>query len=220
MPPPPGIIGAVSKFMKKSGDPRPKTGVQLRKVFLGQLGPQALSNTFWVKLHDTLFAEEGSIKLDWQQLEDDFKDKEPKAALEIEKPADKVIKTTKEGILEDKKVNQFEIILSRFELNPTQARDALISLKITYDQASQVFLLLPEEDDCNRILEWQGDESTLAVATRIVRDLLRIPRVKIRVKCIIAKHEFAMDVGSLGKQMKEYLDTFEMLQVVSIHKTA
>ena len=146
IPPPPGLFG-VQKFTKKSNDPQPKPGTSLRKVFLGTLNANSLMNTFWAKQNEVLYKEEPKIKIDWTILTEDFKEKEaaPKKAAEPEASAKAAaaIKPTKEGILEDKKVNQFEIILARFELTQEATKEALKTLKITHDQACQIMSLLP-----------------------------------------------------------------------------
>jgi hypothetical protein len=51
-----------------------------------------------------------------------------------------------------------------------------------------------------------------------VRTILKIPRVKNRVKCIILKNDFALDTKTLMDQMREYSDPFEVLQVNSLYK--
>lgn len=63
-----------------------------------------------------------------------------------------------------------------------------------------------------------GDENNLAEATRTVRMILQIPRVKNRVKCIILKNDFALDTKNLMDQMREYCDPLEILQVSLSYK--
>jgi hypothetical protein len=214
-PPPPGMALGIlgEKEQKKVRDPRPKAGM-LRKVYLGAIAPNALKQTFWAKKAEELMKEEPKIKLDWESLEEDFKEKEPKKAEEKAVKDKAASKATKEGILEDKKVNQFEIILNRFSLPKEKALDMIKSFEFSYDQAAQVMFLLPEEADCQRILEWQDDVENLNEATKFVRSLLKIPRVKVRVKCVIAKLEFLLDCKTLSTQMKEYTHPFCLLQVV------
>ena len=145
-PPPAALLGLLGqKQGKSSRDPRPKNA-GLRKVFVGALAPAALTKTFWSEHQDKLFKEESIITLDWGALETDFKEKESKKIEGDKNTKDKSQGKTREGILEDKKVNQFEIILSRFSLTLAQTREALQSLKITQDQAAQVMILLPEEE--------------------------------------------------------------------------
>ena len=55
-------------------------------------------------------------------------------------------------------------------------------------------------------------------ATKVVRNILKIPRAKIRVQCIKDKHDFAMDTKILLDQMREYTDPFEVMLVPCTYK--
>jgi hypothetical protein len=62
-------------------------------------------------------------------------------------------------------------------------------------------------------LDYKGEESNLVEAIRVVRNVLKIPRAKLRVQCILDKHEFAIDTKILLDQMREYTDPFEIMLV-------
>lgn len=151
--PPLSILGGLSlatqKAAKKTGfDPKPPTGTKLRRVNFGEVEARQLPLTFWVKHQDTLEKEEPLINLAWQELVEDFKEKEvvrkaPETTVNKEEGPTKQVK---ERILEDKKVNQFEIILARFPLSFEQIKEQLVSLKLSYDHATQIDVLLPEEE--------------------------------------------------------------------------
>ena len=149
--PPPGLmaaltgVGRMAAFASK--DPRPAAGVKLRSVFVNTLEQNKLAETFWVKEEKMLSKEDELITLPWKQLEDDFKLKvTTKAKDPIAEENQKVkLASTKEGILDDRKVNQFEIILSRFPLTREKTKEALMTLKITCDQATKILELLPED---------------------------------------------------------------------------
>lgn len=53
--------------------------------------------------------------------------------------------------------------------------------------------------------------------TLIVRRFLRISRLKVRLRCILVKYEFQMDSKLLLDQMRQYSDTFELIQVKEIY---
>ena len=55
-------------------------------------------------------------------------------------------------------------------------------------------------------------------AIKTLRSLLKIPRAKVRVQCIIDKHEFALDTKTLLDQMREYTDPFELMLVKCSYK--
>lgn len=133
------------KIVKKTKDPKPPKEVNLRKVFINALATNILKNTFWTKYEDDLFKEEEKIKINWEVVNQDFKEREKKAKVE-EKPAEEAKKNTEETIVELKKVSQFEIILSKFTLSDQKTRESLVNFLLTYDQICQVMLLLPEDE--------------------------------------------------------------------------
>lgn len=149
--PPPGLmaaltgVGRIAAFASK--DPRPAAGVKLRSVFVNTLEQNKLAETFWVKEEKMLSKEDELITLPWKQLEDDFKLKVTAKAKDpiAEENQKEKLASTKEGILDDRKVNQFEIILSRFPLTREKTKEALMTLKITCDQATKILELLPED---------------------------------------------------------------------------
>lgn len=221
------LSGALKKAAKKEGlDPRPPAGTKLRKVNYTEIESRQLPNTFWVKNQANLEKEEPLISITWDELVEDFKEREAakKGLIENPEKLDQGQKPQKERILEDKKVNQFEIILARFPLTPELIKEELISLKLSYDHACQIAVLLPDEEvcyfkkDCLKLLDYKGDESLLADATNTVRNILKIPRAKSRVQCIKDKYEFAIDTKTLLDQMREYTDPFDVLLVPFSYK--
>jgi hypothetical protein len=147
-PPPPGLSGPshyipllVAKYSKKTNDPLPPTNASLRKVFMGAINQNLLKNTFWIKQETLLFQEEEKIKIDWERVLEDFKEVAKQKGSDSQAPT----KLGGEGIVDSKKINQFEIILNRFELTPEQTIEAIIGFKLTHDQASQLAMLLPDD---------------------------------------------------------------------------
>lgn len=108
---------------------------------MGAINQNVLKNTFWVKQENQLFQEEEKIKIDWERVMEDFREVAKQKASENQAPT----KLGGEGIVDSKKINQFEIILNRFELTPEQTIDAIISFKLTHDQTSQLAMLLPDD---------------------------------------------------------------------------
>jgi hypothetical protein len=151
--PPPLLVGGLAIGVKQAGkkegfDPKPPDGVKLRRVNFTELEPRLIGNTFWLKDQNSLESEERLIKLPLDDLVEDFREKEvvKKGEGLMSAKDDVLLKPQKERILDDKKVNQFEIILARFPLTPTQIREELIHLKLSNDHASQISLLIPDEE--------------------------------------------------------------------------
>lgn len=141
-----GTVGLAAGISSK--DPRPPLDLKLRKVFINSLEQNKLVDTFWMKEESMLSKEGELIKLPWKELEEGFKEKTAakKKEQQLEDEEKKKAIVTREGILEDRKVNQFEIILSRFPLTREKTKEALITLKITCDQAAKILELLPDDE--------------------------------------------------------------------------
>lgn len=141
-------IGIKQASKKEGSDPKPPEGYKLRRVNFTEVDTRQLANTFWMKEQMVLEKEELLINLPLNTLAEDFREKEVQKKGEglLLGKEEVALKPQKERILEDKKVNQFEIILARFPLTPAQIKEELIHLRLSYDHASQILLLFPDDE--------------------------------------------------------------------------
>lgn len=210
--PPLGLLlaGPSSKALNFN-DPKPPANVALVKVPVSQIAPNAFNASFFHVNAKEIVKAKDEIKIDWQRVAEEFAETKKKE----EKKAEKKESRQTEGIVETTKVNQYEIILSRYSIGIDETVSRIRDMSLSYDQLTTIARLVTDDDDCRKIADWQGDESTLVSAILAIRKLLQLPMLKARVRCLTAKHDLMLDIKQLTDAMREYRDAFECIYVGS-----
>ena len=224
-PPPKGILLPPSLLLSSGGlnnsnnvilfndDPKPPKGILLKRLNISSMPQSTYQLTFWCKNRDEMKRRVKDIPIDWTYINEKYVD----SVKLFEKKVDRKVEArAREGIVDMTRLNQFEIILSQYKLPVDDTKRGLVDATISYDDICQISMLISDDEDNKKIIEWTGEEESLYDSVRVVREILKIPRVKNRVKCMMIKHELLLDVKKLNDQIVSYRDIFDTLYVMLV----
>lgn len=148
MPTPPslnGISGGTEVLQKKTDDPKPKQEKSnLRKIFINAIKGPTQDRTFWISKMVKLYQDEKKVKIDWDELAQNFEDVSKKEA------EPKEVKETQaeefENLLSPETSTRLEIQLSKFKLGVEEVKKGLKDMKLGFDQITQISNLLPNQE--------------------------------------------------------------------------
>jgi hypothetical protein len=131
------------------------------------------------------------------------------AAKEIQKKDILRAKSDRVGILDAKRANNCGIMLSRFkDINYKQLCDAIMRIDekiLTPDNATALLDYIPTKEEAKALTEYQGPKEKLTSAEKYFLELLKIPFIEERLRCIHFKVTFEEEVQSLQPNIQAVL---------------
>jgi hypothetical protein len=201
---------------KRGSDPRPQDDAILRKVLWVCNDNNFLRETFWKKNETRLLIEEQKLTLNWPQLQTWFEDQAEKqrrlngaSSLLI----DSLAPQKEQFFILDKTIaNNFAISIKKFKISAQQTKNLAINMRLDMDDSYQLIRCLPNDEDEKKLKDWSGDPSILTKEETWLRAIIKTPRVKIRVRCLMEKLDFENDFSQFYTRLQHYNDPFIVFQ--------
>ena len=175
-------------------------------------------HSFWSFNQEYLLTHESDFLLDWTSLESNFEDliskKRRLKALgqNVDSPTKENDKAEKVYILEPQKVQNYYVAITKLGMSIETAQQKIADLTLTHDQVYQLIRCFPPDEETQQLLKWKGDENQLTKEERQLCKIVKIPRGKIRVRCLMEKYDFESDFLEFYARLGKYHEPFVVFQ--------
>ncbi|GMH66234.1 hypothetical protein TrLO_g4004 [Triparma laevis f. longispina] len=204
--------------------PKVEPAKKLKSLFWSKVQPKTMAGTVWMVMQE-------NQKIDFKDLENDFFDpakarvKESESREQDEKK--KKPEKPKAIILVDPKRNQnVSIALARFKASNEELKRKVIAfdpMLINSETIGKLQMMIPEEEEINTINDFDGDKNMLGKVEKFYLEMVKIPRLKMRLDCVSQTLQFDESYALLQKKMqkftkatKELKDSKNFLEVLSM----
>ncbi|KAG6373818.1 hypothetical protein JVT61DRAFT_5963 [Boletus reticuloceps] len=123
-------------------------------------------------------------------------------------------------LLETTRANNMAIMLSRFKIEYSAVRQALLDLDdfvLSIDNLKAISKQLPTADEVTRIKDF-GDVTKLAKADQFIYEIMSIPRLSQRMDCMIFRRRFELDLEEIRPDLKTVRDACLELRYSQLFK--
>ena len=212
--------------------PKPKIvpGKKMKSLFWSKVKPKSLAGTVFMAMAE-------NDKIDLGELENDFfdpsKEKQKNSGAESgEKKA--IAEKPKEIILISPKRNQnVSIALARYKCSNAEFRQKIITFDsdfINVDNLGKLMIMIPDDEEIQMVRDYEGDPNLLGKVAQWMMEMIKIPRLKIRLECCSTMMHFEEQLSDLQervgkfaraaedvKKSKSFLSVLEIVMTVGNH---
>jgi len=203
--------------------PKVEPGKKLKSLFWSKVQPKSMAGTVWMVMQE-------NSKIDFKDLESDFFDpakEKAKASASEKDEKKKKPEKPKEIILVDPKRNQnVSIALARFKATNEELKRKIIAsdpMLINGETIGKLQMMIPEEEEINTINDFEGDKKMLGKVEKFYLEMVKIPRLKMRLDCVSITLQFDENFQLLQEKLqkftkasKEIKDSKNFLEVLSM----
>lgn len=195
-PGPPGVPGAY----RTGGSNLPikraiKPSCAMKQLHWTKIPERMVGSTVWAQLSDE------HVPLDVLALEDKFNTKK------LKKGSDQVLPEATMSLVDAKRSQNINIVLSRLRLPHSTIRDFIMALDEWLDEDKVEMLLpcMPTEEEAELVLGFSGDIATLSRVETFFLTMVSIPQATARLESKLLKLRFA----SLFKELNDSITLLE-----------